>query len=131
MEGQDAKTVDGLNRASLLVMTLDKPVLARVLKHLSPKELTRLMGGYEAAIGTAEAHLQMATVGKIFLSSEPAASASTFKDALVMAYGEDNADQILRHDQWRTIAERVKPETFAAVLRDERPEAVADRKSVV
>ena len=67
----------------------------------------------------------MASVGKIFLSSEPTASASTFKDALVMAYGEDNADQILRHDQWRTISERVKPETFASVLRDERPEAVA------
>ena len=49
MEGQESKSADGLNRASLLAMTLDKPVLARVLKHLSPKELTRLMGGYEAA----------------------------------------------------------------------------------
>jgi flagellar motor switch protein FliG len=126
MEGQETKTVDGLNRASLLIMTLDKPVLARVLKHLSPNELTRLMSGYQAAIGGGKAQSsQMASVGRIFLSSEPAASASTFKDALVMAYGEDNAEQILRHDQWRTISERVKPETFAAVLRDERPEAVA------
>ncbi len=126
METNEAKPADGLNRASLLLMTLDKPVLARVLKHLSPKELTRLMTGYEAAVGTGKAQSsQMASVGKIFLSSEPANSASTFKDALVMAYGEDNADQILRHDQWRTISERVKPETFAAVLRDERPEAVA------
>jgi flagellar motor switch protein FliG len=126
MEGQETKTADGLNRASLLIMTLDKPVLARVLKHLAPKELTRLMSGYEALISGGQAQsAQMASVGKIFLSSEPAASASTFKDALVMAYGEDNADQILRHDQWRTISERVKPDTFAAVLRDERPEAVA------
>lgn len=126
MEGQETKSADGLNRASLLIMTLDKPVLARVLKHLSPKELTRLMSGYEAAINGGKAQSsELASVGKIFLSSEPAASASTFKDALVMAYGEDNADQILRHDQWRTISERVKPETFAAVLKDERPEAVA------
>jgi flagellar motor switch protein FliG len=126
MEGQETKSSDGLNRASLLAMTLDKPVLARVLKHLSPKELTRLMSGYEAAITAGRPDgSKMASVGKIFLSSEPAASASTFKDALVMAYGEDNADQILRQDQWRTISERVKPETFAAVLRDERPQAVA------
>jgi len=125
MEGQESKP-DGLNRASLLVITLDKPVLARVLKHLSPRELTRLMGGYEALIAGGSAQTTaMASAGKIFLSSEPAASASTFKDALVMAYGEDNADQILRHDQWRTISERVKPETFASVLKSERPEAVA------
>jgi flagellar motor switch protein FliG len=126
MEGQESKTADGLNRASLLVMTLDKPVLASVLKHLSPKELTRLMGGYEALVSSGQAQSsQMASVGKIFLSSESAGSTSNFKEALVMAYGEDNADQILRHDQWRTISERVKPETFASVLRDERPEAVA------
>ena len=113
MEGQETKAADGLNRASLLIMTLDKPVLARVLKHLSPKELTRLMSGYEAAIGGGKAQSsQMASVGKIFLSSEPTASVSTFKDALVMAYGEDNADQILRHDQWRTISERVKARDF-------------------
>jgi flagellar motor switch protein FliG len=126
MEAQENKNVDGLNRASLLAMTLDKPVLARVLKHLSPKELTRLMSGYEAVVTAGKPQgSQMASVGKIFLSSETSASTSTFKDALVLAYGADNADQILRHDQWRTIAERVKPETFAAVLRDERPEAVA------
>jgi flagellar motor switch protein FliG len=126
MEGPETQTAEGLNRASLLVMTLDKPVLASVLKHLSPKELTRLMGGYEALISSGKAQSsQMASVGKIFLSSEVTGSASNFKDALVLAYGEDNADQILRHDQWRTISERVKPETFAAVLRDERPEAVA------
>ena len=50
MEGQESKPADGLNRASLLVMSLDKPVLASVLKHLSPNELTRLMGGYEAVL---------------------------------------------------------------------------------
>ena len=107
MDGSETKPVDGLNRASLLVMTLDKPVLARVLKLLSPKELNRLMSGYEAAIGAGlPPSAQMASVGKIFLSSENAPSATAFKDALVMAYGEDNADQILRHDQWRTGTRR-------------------------
>ena len=126
MEAQESKASEGLNRASLLVMTLDKPVLARVLKHLSPKELTRLMSGYESLINSGKAETsQMVSVGKIFLSSDSNVSASNFKDALIMAYGESNADQILRHDQWRTISERVKPETFASVLRDERPEAVA------
>ena len=117
---------EGIDFKGCMESVVDKPVLARVLKHLSPKELTRLMSGYEAVITAGKPQgPQMASVGKIFLSSEPTASASTFKDALVMAYGEDNADQILRHDQWRTISERVKPETFASVLRDERPEAVA------
>jgi flagellar motor switch protein FliG len=64
-------------------------------------------------------------VGAKFLSSENNGSSNNFKDALAMAFGQDGADQILRQDQWRTIAERVKPEKFAAVLRGERPEAVA------
>jgi flagellar motor switch protein FliG len=125
MEAQESKD-DGLNRAVLLTLTLEKPVLARVLKHLSSKELTRLVQAHDAITKSgAPSSTQLMEVGAKFLSSENNGSSNNFKDALAMAFGQDGADQILRQDQWRTIAERVKPEKFAAVLRGERPEAVA------
>jgi flagellar motor switch protein FliG len=125
MEAQESKD-DGLNRAVLLTMTLEKPVLARVLKHLSSKELTRLVQAHDAIAKSGEpSSALLMEAGTRFLSSESNGSSSNFKDALAMAFGRDGADQILRQDQWRTIAERVKPEKFAAVLRGERPEAVA------
>ncbi|HVN26870.1 MAG TPA: FliG C-terminal domain-containing protein [Candidatus Binataceae bacterium] len=125
MEAQQSHD-DGLNRAVMLMMTLDKPVLARVLKHLSGKELGRIMQAYETmAKASAPTSTQLMEVGSKFLASETGGSSSTFKDALTMAFGEDGAEQILRQDQWRTIPDRVKPEKFAAVLSGELPEAVA------
>jgi flagellar motor switch protein FliG len=125
MEAPESKD-DGLNRAVLLMMTLEKPVLARVLKHLSSKELTRLVQAHDAIAKSAPSSTQLMEVSTKFLSSEAGGSSSSnFKDALALAFGEDGADQILRQDQWRTIADRVKPEKFASVLRGERPEAVA------
>jgi flagellar motor switch protein FliG len=125
MEAHESKD-DGLNRAVLLMMTLEKPVLARVLRHLSSKELTRLVQAHDAlAKSGTPSSSQLMEAGTTFLSSNTTGSSSNFKDALTMAFGEDGADQILRQDQWRTIADRVKPEKFAAVLRGERPEAVA------
>jgi flagellar motor switch protein FliG len=126
MEGQETKNADGLNRAALLMMTLDKPVLARVLKHLSPPELSRLVRAHDRLSKSGPpASAQLLEVGNSFLASGPAAASNNFKDALAIAFGEDGADQILRQDQWRTIADRVKPEALANVLRGERPEAVA------
>lgn len=125
MEAQESKD-DGLNRAVFLTLALEKPVLARVLKHLSSKELTRLVQAHDAiAKAGAPSTAVLMEAGAKFLSSENQAAASNFKDALAMAFGQDGAEQILRQDQWRTIPERVKPEKFAAVLRGERPEAVA------
>src|SRR5580700_6371680 len=125
METQQSND-DGLNRAVLLMMTLEKPVLARVLKHLSSKELGRLMQAYDATTKSgAPSSAQLMEVGSKFLSSENNGSSNNFKDALAMAFGEDGAEQILRQDQWRTIPDRVKPEKFASVLRGESPEAVA------
>jgi flagellar motor switch protein FliG len=126
MEAQQSND-DGLNRTVLLMMTLEKPVLARVLKHLSGKELSRVMQAYETmAKAGAPSSAQLLEVSSKFLSSEAnGSSSSTFKDALAMAFGEDGADQILRQDQWRSIPDRVKPEKFASVLLGELPEAVA------
>jgi len=125
MEAQQSKD-DGLNRAVLLMMTLEKPVLARLLRHLSSKELSRLMQAQDVfAKSAAPSNSELMAAGNAFLSSNSSGSPNNFKDALAMAFGEDGADQILRQDQWRTIADRVKPEKFAAVLRGERAEAVA------
>ena len=125
MEAEQPKD-DGLNRAVLWMMSLEKPVLARVLRHLSSKDLPRLVQAQAViAKSGAPSNAELMAVGKAFLSSNASGSPNKFKDALAIAFGEDGADRIMRQDQWRTIADRVKPEKFAAVLRGERAEAVA------
>lgn len=114
------------NRAAMLVLTLDKNVLANVMKHLGSNELTLLMQGYEHLIRSGmPSDDQLLNVGKNFLETGFVNPTTHFKDALVMAFGPESADQILRHDHWRMISERVKPEALAQVLRGERTEAMA------
>ncbi|HEY6394918.1 MAG TPA: FliG C-terminal domain-containing protein [Candidatus Binataceae bacterium] len=116
----------GLNRAALFVLTLEKPVLAGVLKHLSSGDLTRLMQSYELLIGSgAPAKEQLVAAAKRFLESGDSSPTSHFKDALVIAFGSESAEQIFRQDHWRTIAEKIKPRALASVLKGERSEAVA------
>ena len=103
MEAQESKD-DGLNRAVLLMMTLDKPVLARVLKHLSSKELTRLVQAHDAlAKSGTPSSSQLMEAGTKFLSSETNGSSSNFKDALAMAFGagrrrSDSSPGSMAHD---------------------------------
>jgi len=112
--------------AALFIMTLEKPVLAEVLKYLSTSELTCLTQGYEQIVGVGTpTDNQLAAVGKKFIETSAVGATTHFKEALVLAFGQESADQILRQDHWRMIAEKVKPESLAAVLKGERPEAVA------
>jgi flagellar motor switch protein FliG len=115
-----------VDRAAMLVLTLDKNVLAGVMKHLNSTELTTLMQGYEHLIRNGmPSDDQLMSVGKTFLETGFVNPTTHFKEALVLAYGPESADQILRHDHWRMISERVKPEALAQVLRGERTEAMA------
>ena len=124
MDGPGPKDGEGLNRAAILITLLEKPVLAALFKHLSPLEISNLMRGYENLAKTGSStDSQLISVARSFLSTEGGESGSHFKDALVMAFGDDN--MILLQDQWAAIADRVKPDAVALVLRDERPEAVA------
>jgi flagellar motor switch protein FliG len=123
---EEGNSEASVNRAAMLVLALDKPVLANVLKHLSSTELTALMTGYEHLIRAgAPADDQLMSVGKTFLETGFVNPTTHFKDALVLAFGPESAEQIMRHDHWRMIAERVKPEALAQVLRGERTEAMA------
>jgi flagellar motor switch protein FliG len=115
-----------VSKAAMLLMTLDKPVLAGVLKHLNSDELSQLMREYERETRHClPGEEQLASMGREFLEDRPSDASNHFKDALVLAFGQNGAERIARRDQWRTIAERVKPERLATVMRDERPEAVA------
>jgi len=115
-----------MSKAAILLMALDKPVLAGVMKHLNADELSQLMRVYEHETRQSlPGEEQLASVGREFLAERPSDAANHFKDALVMAFGQNGAERIARRDQWRTIAERVKPDRLAALMRDERPEAVA------
>ncbi len=112
-------------KAAHLVMTLKKDVLAKVLKHLNEGELTRLMRAYEHEQAEGGKEAALVQTGKEFLEASANTGASGhFKEALVLALGEDSASQIFRQDRWRTIAAKAKPATLAAILKDERPEVV-------
>lgn len=112
-------------KAAHLVMTLKKDVLAKVLKHLNEGELSRLMRAYNQEQEAGGGQAALVQTGKEFLQATNNSGASGhFKEALVLALGEDSASQILRQDRWRAIATKAKPEALAAVLKDERPEVV-------
>lgn len=115
-----------LDRAGMLVMTLEKPVLAKVLKHLGPEELAHLMAKCEHLIKSGPPpEAQLIAVWETFLQSKGGDATSHFKDALVLALGEDGAESIMDQEHWRMIAERIKPAALGAFLREERPQAVA------
>jgi len=126
MADQEVGNSESVNKAAVLMRTLDKPVLAQVLKHLKSSELARLKQVYEqqAASGPPTEE-QLTAVGKEFLESGGHQGASHFKDALVLALGPQNAERITRQDYWATMSKRVKPKALAGLLQGERPEAVA------
>jgi flagellar motor switch protein FliG len=113
------------NKAAALVRVLDKDVLAKVLKHLSESELTRLTQAYENDGGERSLDKQqLISVARVFLSAGAISASGHFKEALVLAVGEEGASQILRQDPWRAIAKRVSPTALADLLKDERPETI-------
>jgi len=115
-----------MDRAGMLVMTLEKPVLAKVLKHLSPEELAHLMTKCEHLLKSGPLpETELVSVWQTFLQSKGSESTSHFKDALVLALGADGAESIMDQEHWRMIAERIKPAALAAFLSEERPQTVA------
>src|SRR3990172_10494325 len=108
----------GLNKASLFMLTLDSEILARVLKHLNSDEVTRVTQYYEARLAAGQpSHEQLVATCREFLEQRGGKNASGhFKEALAMAFGTKAADQMFRDDHWRAIAERIDPESLAAVL---------------
>jgi flagellar motor switch protein FliG len=123
-EAKEGRSVT--NKAALLLTALEKPVLARVLKRLSGSELTRLMQAYEKEMAKSSPNEdELTVVVKEFLSMCGHNTSGHLREALVLAFGAESADQIMRQDHWRAISERVKPAALAAMLRSEMPEAVA------
>jgi len=117
----------GLNKAALLMLSLDREVLANVLKHLNSDEVTLVTQHYERQMaGGQPSQEQLLATCQEFLDQQHGhSSAGHFKDALTMAFGTKAAGEIFRDDQWRAIAERVEAEGLAAFLQGERPQTVA------
>jgi flagellar motor switch protein FliG len=122
MQGNSSEQIHELNKAAILAMAMNKDVLANVLKHLNEDELTRLMKEYEQeqANSTID-QTRLLAVGHEFIGAAGQGATGHFKEALVLALGEDSAAQILRQDRWLEIATRTRPATLAALLKDERP----------
>jgi len=114
-----------VNKAATFLMALEKPVLAELLKHLRADELSHLMREYEAEQSRSPAAEHMAAVAREFLDKRPGEASNRFKEALILAFGQEAAQRIARRDQWRKIAEQVSAASLAALIRDERPEAIA------
>jgi flagellar motor switch protein FliG len=112
------------NKAALFAMALSKDVLAKVLKHLNESELARLTQAYDQEAAGKPDEASLIGVGREFLELAAGGASAHFKEALVLAVGEDGASQIMRQDPWRALAQRVPPATLAALLKDERPETI-------
>jgi flagellar motor switch protein FliG len=126
MAESEVKPNDNARKAGAIVTMLDKPLLARVLKHLSGPELTTLMRTYDhLSSGQALSDGELSEAGNWLLGSAPSSAENHFRDALEIAIGGQGAAQLRRHDSWRKMADRVKPATFAAAIRSERPQTVA------
>ncbi|HLW72254.1 MAG TPA: FliG C-terminal domain-containing protein [Candidatus Binataceae bacterium] len=112
------------NKAALFAMTLNKDVLAKVLKHLNEVELANLTQAYEQEAAGKPDETSLIGVGREFLELAAGGAGGHFKEALVLAVGEEGASQILRQDPWHALAKRVTPATLAALLKDERSETI-------
>lgn len=117
----------GLNKAALFMLSLDRTVLASVLKHLSQEEVTIVTQHYERKLAGAQpSQDEMLGACQEFLDTQHGQnSAGHFKDAFTLAFGSKAAGNMLREDQWRAIAERVEAEALATFLQGERPQTVA------
>ncbi|MGD0074791.1 MAG: FliG C-terminal domain-containing protein [Candidatus Binataceae bacterium] len=117
----------GLDKAALLMLSLDREVLARVLKHLSSDEVTLITQHYDKQMGGGQPDAgQLLSACREFLDQQHGQNSSGhIRDALTMAFGTKAAGDMFRDDQWRAIAERVEPESLAAFLQGERPQIVA------
>jgi len=125
MDTENKGSADSSQIGSLVVM-LDKPALAQVLKHLSPKELERLTKVCDDIFkAKVPSETDRITAGKMFLASDTHGEGNHLREALVMAIGADGTEHLVRKQKWLTIADRVKPAAFAAALRGERPPMVA------
>jgi flagellar motor switch protein FliG len=127
MDGADGIKLVGLRRAALLMQNLDRATLAKVLKHLNSNEVSRLMRYYEREFsGGRPSEDELRTVVRDFLQHRAGpAPAEYFREALEIAFGANAADQLLRHNRFRSIAEKVDPPTLARSLVGEHPQAVA------
>jgi len=117
----------GLNKAALLMLSLDREVLANVLKHLSSDEVTVVTQHYDRQMaGGQPSQEQLLATCREFLDQQHGQNSSGhIKDALTMAFGTKAAGDMFRDDHWRAIAERVEPESLATFLQGERPQTVA------
>ena len=117
----------GLNKAALLMLSLDREVLASVLKHLSADEVTVVTQHYDRQMagGQPSQEQLLATCRELLDQQHGQNSAGHIKDALTMAFGTKAAGDMFRDDQWRAIAERVEPESLATFLQGERPQTLA------
>ncbi len=123
----DERNEAGLNKAALLMLTLDSEILARVLKHLNADEVTKVTQYYEARLAAGKpSHEELSATCREFIEQRSGKNPSGhIKEALAMAFGTKAADQMFRDDHWRAIADRIDPESLAAVLQGERPQTLA------
>jgi len=124
MANPEERPDHGLSKAALFVMQLDPPVLAKLLRELSESELTRLMQVYSQHADPEAKPERLSGVAGEFLRLRNHRPLAHLREAMGLAFG-DTAEQLLRYDRWKTISERVNPRALAAVLRGERPEAIA------
>jgi len=127
MAAGEERNAAGLNKAAMFMLSLDRTVLASVLKHLSPDEVTLITQFHDRQMAAAPpSDEEMLAACREYLDQQHGQNSSGhFRDAFTMAFGSKAAGNMMREDAWRAIAERVEAESLATFLQGERSQTVA------
>jgi len=117
----------GLRKAAVLILALDRHVLSSVVKHLRSDEVSRLMEHLEQDVNFSRPdENELKLVINEFLSARKGpAPALHLREAMEEAFGEHAADHIMRNQRFRTITEKMEPQSLARILQNEGPQLSA------
>jgi flagellar motor switch protein FliG len=126
---------EALKQAAILLLNLGEEQAAKVLKHLDPKQVEKLIG-YMNKVGSVRDHDVVSALNHFFTESTDANSigmnsANFIRNSLTTAVGTEKAISILDHaaitEQYKGI-ETLRwqtPELIADILQDEHPQVLA------
>ncbi|GEM_PF-1875617 len=125
-QGKTPRKLSGLDKAVIVMLNLERPVLAKVFKRLSAGEVAHIFRHFETEFSERQfTQNHFMAVAREFLKLARRDSSNHLKEAIALAFGDHAFDQIVRWDSWRAIADRIKPGALASLLANERPQTVA------
>ncbi|MGH7907265.1 MAG: FliG C-terminal domain-containing protein [Candidatus Binataceae bacterium] len=119
-----ATTINGLDRAVLLLQALDREAMSKIINLLTVQEIALIRRHLEVA-GLQPGESEVQSVLRQFLLQTGSTTSDYLREILSAAVGPEGEEEMERRSRWQALVERVSPEAMAALLKGERPETVA------